>query len=131
MLSWHATTTINSSLALGDERFGPKRFAECSITLIVGTAATTWSTALAHDVGGRKNLAEHQGTYLRALARARAQFTGIFLKKEKPMELCLCQRGRIPLSRMVRTLVVLVVLTAEQVPARSRARCLVALASEF
>jgi len=54
-----------------------------------------------------------------------------FSFEEKPMELCLCQRGGIPLPRTIRTLVVLVVLTAEQVPARSRARRLAALASKF
>jgi len=27
----HATTPINSSLALGDDGFGPKRLTECSI----------------------------------------------------------------------------------------------------
>ncbi len=54
-----------------------------------------------------------------------------FSFEKKPMELCLCQQGGISLPRSIRTLVVLVVLTAEQVPARSRAQRLVALASEF
>jgi len=64
-------------LASGNNGFGPKWLAERSIALIVGTAATTWSTALACDVGGRKILAESQGTYLPALACARAQFPGV------------------------------------------------------
>ena len=78
VLSWHATGTINSSLALGDDGFGTKQLAERSIALIVGTAATTWLAALANNVRSRKNLSERQGTYLRALARARAQFPGNF-----------------------------------------------------
>ena len=40
MLSWHATATINSSLALGDDGFGPKWLSEPSIASILGTAAT-------------------------------------------------------------------------------------------
>jgi len=58
VLSWHATATINSSLALGNDWFGPKRLAERSIASMLGTAATIWSTALAHDVGSWKKLAE-------------------------------------------------------------------------
>jgi hypothetical protein len=65
-------------LGLGRRRFGPKQLAEHSIALIVGTAATTWSTALARDVGGRKILAERQGTYWRALARARARLPSVY-----------------------------------------------------
>ena len=49
-----------SSLALGNDGFRPKRLAENSIVSIGGTAATSLSTALACDVGGRKNLAECQ-----------------------------------------------------------------------
>jgi len=50
---------INSSLALGDKGFGPKRFAECLIASIAGiTAAIPWLTALAREFGGRKNLPE-------------------------------------------------------------------------
>jgi hypothetical protein len=68
---WHATTTINSSLALGDDRFGPKGLTECSIALILGTmAATLWSTVLACNVGGRKIPAKRQGTDGWALPRA-------------------------------------------------------------
>ena len=72
VLSWHATVTINSSLALGDNWFGPKRLAERSTASTLGTAATLRSTALARNVGGRIILAKHPGTCWRALARARA-----------------------------------------------------------
>ena len=85
VLSWHATATINSSLALGDDGFGLKRFAKHSIASIAGMmAATLWSTALARDVGGRKNLAKRQGTDGRALARARAWLPGKY-----PMGICI------------------------------------------
>ncbi len=91
VLSWHATATINSSLALGDDVFGPKRLAECSIASIWGmTAATLWSTALARDIGGSKipdN--KRQGTNWWALARARAWLPGKFpLRKNPPRTYC-------------------------------------------
>ncbi len=84
VLCWHATTTINSSLALGDDGIGPKRFAEHSTASILGTAATTWSTALARNVGGRKNLAERQeltGGRSHALVHS---FRANFLLGKKP-----------------------------------------------
>ena len=84
MISWHATATINSSSALGDSGFGPKRLAEHLTASILGTAATTWSTALARDVGGRKNLAERQGTYWRALPCACAWLPGKFPLRKHP-----------------------------------------------
>ncbi len=65
-------------MAPGDDGFGPKRLAERSITLIVGTAVTTWSTALARDVGGKKIFAERQGTYWRVLTRARARLPSVY-----------------------------------------------------
>ena len=83
VLSWHATATINSSLASGDNGFGPKRLAEPSIALILGTAATIWSTALARDVGSRKKLAERQGTDLLVLARTRAQFPSVYPLRDR------------------------------------------------
>ena len=88
VLSWHATATINSSSALGDGSFGPKRLAERSTALILGTAATSWSTALARNVGGRKNLAERQGTNWWALPRARARFLGEFPFRKNPPRNC-------------------------------------------
>jgi len=85
VLSWHGTATINSSLALADDRFGPKQFAERSIASIVGmTAATLWSTTLARDVGGSKIPAKRQGTNWRALARARARLPGKFPPRKCP-----------------------------------------------
>jgi hypothetical protein len=84
VLSWHATATINSSSALGDNCFGLKRLAERSTASISGTAATTWSTALARNVGGKINLAKRQGTYWRALPRARAWFLGKFPFRKNP-----------------------------------------------
>ncbi len=47
-------------LGLGNDGFRPKGLAECSIVSIGRTAATSLSMALAHDVGGRKNLAKRQ-----------------------------------------------------------------------
>jgi hypothetical protein len=89
VLSWHATATINSSLALGDDGFGLKRLTERSITSIGGmTAATLWSTALARDVGGSKIPAERQGTNWRALARARARLPGKFPLGKNPPRSC-------------------------------------------
>jgi hypothetical protein len=90
VLSWHETATINSSLALGDDGFGPKRLAKRSIASIWGmTAATLWLTALARDVGGSKIPAERQGNKWRALARARARLLGKFpLRKFPPLMYC-------------------------------------------
>ena len=79
MLYWHATTTINSSLALGDDGFGPKRLAISSIASILGTAATFWSTALARGGGSWKKLAERQGPcWWRALVRARTRLPSVY-----------------------------------------------------
>ena len=71
VLSWHATATINSSVALGNDGFGPKWLVEPSIASSSGTAATIRSTALARDGGSWKKLAERQGPCRRALVRAR------------------------------------------------------------
>ena len=78
VLSWHATALRTSFLASSDNGFGPKWLVERLIVLIVGTAVTTWLTALARDVGGRKILAERQGTFWRALARARAPLPSVY-----------------------------------------------------
>ena len=88
VLSWHATATINFSSALGDGGFGPKWLAESSTASVLGTAATTWSTALARNVDGRKNLAERRGTYWRALPCARARFPGKFPFRKNPPRNC-------------------------------------------
>jgi hypothetical protein len=70
VLSGHATATINSSLALGDDCFGPKRLAERSTASNLGTAATLRSTALARDGGSWKKLAKRRGPCWRVHVRA-------------------------------------------------------------
>jgi hypothetical protein len=76
--------TINSSLALGDNGFGPKRLAKRSTALTLGTAATTWSTALACNVGSRKKLAKRQGpSCWRALTHARARLPSIYPLRDR------------------------------------------------
>jgi hypothetical protein len=83
--SWHATATRNSSLALGDNGFGPKRLDERLIPKISGMMATTlWSTALARDIGGSKIPAKCQGTNGRVLTRARARLLGEFPLRKHP-----------------------------------------------
>ncbi len=85
VLSWHGTATINSSWALGDNRFGPIRLAKRSTASFLGTAVTTsWLTALACNAGGRKILAKCQGTYWRARPRARARLPGEFPLRKYP-----------------------------------------------
>jgi hypothetical protein len=78
VLSWHATATINSSLALGDDGFGPKQLAEPSIASTLGTATTLRSTALARDGGSWKKLAKRQGPCWRALVRAPARLPSVY-----------------------------------------------------
>jgi hypothetical protein len=73
VLSRHATTTINSSGALGNNGFGPKRLAPPSIASTLGMAATIRSTALARDGCSWKKLAERRGPCWRALVRARTR----------------------------------------------------------
>jgi hypothetical protein len=70
-LSGHATATINSSGASGNDGFGPTRLAEPSIASTLGTAATLRSTALARDGGSWEKLTERRGPCRRALVRAR------------------------------------------------------------
>jgi hypothetical protein len=83
--SWHTTTSINSSLALGDEGFGSKRLAERSITKILGTtAATLWLMALARNVDGSKIPVKRQETNGMALPRARAWLPGKFPLRKHP-----------------------------------------------
>jgi len=70
---------MTSSLASGDDRFGPRRLAECSLTLVLGRTATAlWSTALARGAGGCRNPVGRQVTDWRALARARARLLGVY-----------------------------------------------------
>ena len=59
---WHATATINSSGASGDDGFGPRWRAERSTASNLGTAATLRSTALiARDDGSWKKLTDRRG----------------------------------------------------------------------
>jgi len=83
VLSGHATATINSSGASGDDGFGPKRLAEPSIASILGTATTIWSTALARDVGSWKKLAERRGPCRRALGRARLRLPSVYPRGDR------------------------------------------------
>jgi hypothetical protein len=84
VLSWHATTTINSSGALGNDGFGPKWLAEPSIaSTYLGTAATIRSTALARYGDSWKKLAERRGPCRRALVRTRLR-----LPSEYPLGDC-------------------------------------------
>ena len=83
MLSRHATATINSSLALVHDGFGPKRLAEPSIASILGTAATIWSTALARDGGSWKELAERRGPCWCVLVRARTRLPSVYPLRDR------------------------------------------------
>jgi hypothetical protein len=74
VLSGHATATINSSGASGNDGFGPTRLAEPSIASTLGTAATLRSTALARDDGSWKRLTDRRGPSLcDALVRVRTR----------------------------------------------------------
>jgi hypothetical protein len=76
---WHATATINSSGALGNDgfgptRLGPTRLAEPSIASTLGTATTLRSTALACDDGSWKRLTDRRRPSLcDALVRVRTR----------------------------------------------------------
>ena len=65
-------------LGLGQRRVWAERLVKCSTALVLGTAMTLWSTALARDIGSRKKLAECQGTDLRVLGRTRARFPSVY-----------------------------------------------------
>jgi hypothetical protein len=89
--SWHATTTINSSLASEDVESKPKRLAKRTIASNGQTMVKTlWSTALACIVGGSRIAAVRQGTDQQALARVRAWFLGKIFFREKPTEDSFC-----------------------------------------
>ena len=68
VLYGHATATINSSGASGNDGYGPTRLAEPSIASTVGTAATLRSTALARDGGSWKKLTKRRGPWWRCSA---------------------------------------------------------------
>ncbi len=76
---WHATATINSSGASGNDRYGPIRLAEPSIASTLGTAATLRSTALARDDGSWKTLTDRRGPCLCVVVvRARTRLMSVY-----------------------------------------------------
>jgi hypothetical protein len=87
VLSGHATATINSSRALGDE-FGPKRRDEFSTASIWGTAATLRSTALlARDDGSWKKLTDRRGPCWCVFVRTRTRLVSVYPRGD-------CSRGQ-------------------------------------
>ena len=79
VLSWHATATINSSGASGNDGFGPTRLAEPSIASTLGTAATLRSTALlVHDGGSWEKLTNRRGPCWCVLVRARTRLLSVY-----------------------------------------------------
>jgi hypothetical protein len=84
VLSGHATATINSFGASGDDGFGPKRLAERSTASNLGTAATLRLTALlARDGGSWEKLTERRGPCRRALVRARLRLSSIYPRGDR------------------------------------------------
>ena len=80
---WHATATINSSGASGDE-FGPKRRDERSTASIWGTAATLRSTALlARDDGSWKKLADRRGPCWCVFIRTRTRLVSVYPRGDR------------------------------------------------
>jgi hypothetical protein len=85
VLSGHATATINSSGASGDDGFGPKRLAERSTASILGTAATLRSTALlAQDDGSWKTLTDRRGPCLCVVVvRTRTRLMSVYPRGDR------------------------------------------------
>jgi hypothetical protein len=76
---WHATATINSSGASGNNGYGPTRLAEPSIASTLGTAVTLRSTALARDDGSWKKLTDRRGPCLCVVVvRARTRLMSVY-----------------------------------------------------
>jgi hypothetical protein len=74
----------DSSLASGDNGFGPSRLAERSLALVSRTtAATLRSTALARGAGGSKNPVGRQVTDGRALARTRVRLPSVYPLRDR------------------------------------------------
>ena len=86
--------------------------------------------ALACNIGERKIPAKRQGTDGRAFARARARLPGKYLLGIHVRNQVFVNEEGYPHFRLIRTLVVLVVLAAEQVLLRSHLQRLMALASK-
>jgi hypothetical protein len=84
VLSGHATATINSSGALGNDGFGPKRLTEPSIASTLGTAATLRSTALlARDGGSWKKLTDRQGPWWRVHVRSTTRLPSEYPRRDR------------------------------------------------
>ena len=85
MLSGHATVTINSSGASGDDGFGPKRLAERSTASNLGTAATLRSTALlARDDGSWKTLTDRRGPcWCVVVVRTRTRLMSVYPRGDR------------------------------------------------
>jgi hypothetical protein len=81
---WHATATINSSRASGDDGFGPKRRAERSTASNLGTAATLRSTALlACDDGSWKKLTDRRGPCWCVFVRTRTRLMSVYPRGDR------------------------------------------------
>ena len=81
---WHATATINSSGALGNDGFGPKRLTEPSIASTLGTAATLRSTALlARDDGRWKKLTDPRGPCWCVFVRTRTRLVSVYPRGDR------------------------------------------------
>ncbi len=84
VLSGHATPTINSSGASGDDGFGPKRLAERPTASNLGTAATLRSTALlARDGGSWKKLTERRGPCWCMFVRTRTRLPSVYPRGDR------------------------------------------------
>ena len=84
VLSGHATATINSSGASGDNGFGPKRLAERSTASNLGTAATLRSTALlARDDGSWKKLTDRRGPWWCVSVRTRTRLVSVYPRGDR------------------------------------------------
>jgi hypothetical protein len=80
---WHATATINSSRASGDDGCGPTRLAEPSIASTLGTAATQRSTALARDGGSWDKLTDRRGPCWCVFVCTRTQLMSVYPRGDR------------------------------------------------
>ncbi len=81
---WHATATINSSGASGDDGFGPNRLAEHLTASNLGTAATLRSTALlARDDGSWKKLTDRRGPWWCVSVRTRTRLVSVYPRGDR------------------------------------------------
>ena len=84
MLSGHATATINSSGASGNDGYGPKRLAEPSIASTLGTAATIRSTARARGDGSWEKPTDRRGPCLCVVVvRTRTRLMSVYPRGDR------------------------------------------------